>query len=168
MKKLSLIAAISSFAFFGGTSEAAAADAQQTAASACVVTAGAGIVYSGASVGLTSGTGSATLKCPVDVNLASFEDIEVSYRDSDGTSSSGSVEVYIERVDKTSAVFGTSYVVFDSDNYSTTLWNNKVQALPSTFTFDHANYYYTVMIVLSRTSTSTFVPVGHVKLFTTP
>lgn len=134
----------------------------------CVVTAGAGIVANSTFVGIATGsTGTVSLKCPVDVNLASFDTIDVSYRDSDGTGSSGSVEVLIEAVDKTSVVFGTSYVLFQSGWYSTTAWNNKVQPLASTFTFDHENYYYYVQINLTRSSTSTFVPVGHVKLHTT-
>jgi hypothetical protein len=169
MKKFFLIATTFASAFIGEAPDAAAADKQQTAVTACAVTAGGTIIYTGSNVGIKAGsTGTVTLMCPVDVNLASFDTLELSYRDSDGTANTGSVEVIVNAVDKTSAVFSTPYVIFESNWYATTAWNNKVQALASTFTFDHDDYFYYVQINLTRSATTTFVPVGHVKLFTTP
>ncbi|WAS94988.1 hypothetical protein [Nannocystis punicea] len=168
MKKLLLIATTFASAFIVGSPEAAAADQQQTAVTACSVTAGGSLLALNSYVGLSTGTGTASLHCPVDVNLASFDTIQVSYRDSDGTGNTAHVEVLMVAVDKTSAVFGTAYVIFQSSDYATTLWNNKTQVLASTFNLDHANYYYYLKINLSRTNTSAFAPIGHVKLLTTP
>lgn len=167
MKRMFLIAGSFACTLLGGAPEAAAADQQQHAVSSCAVTAGASIADIGTSVGFAAGNiGTVTVHCPVDVNLASFDTLEVSYRDSDGTGNTGKVDLHITSVAKTSVATVANVAVFVSSVHSATAWNNKVQALGSAFIFDHANYYYYVRISLGRSSSATQVPIGHVKLCT--
>lgn len=167
MKKLFLIAATLAGTSLGGAPEAVAADRQQTAVSACAVVYGANVADLGTFVGISSGnTGTVTLHCPVDVNLASFDQTEVSYRDSDGTGNVVKVDVVVTRVDKTNVASISHQLVFQSSLYSTTVWNDRFQAVGSTYTFDHVNYYYYIQVHATRTSTSASAQVGHVKLCT--
>lgn len=165
-KRIALTAATLAFTFLGISGEAAAATEQQTAATSCVITSGASLANAGTTVAFTgTNTGSIILHCPVDVNLASFDSIEVSYRDSDGASNTAKVDVMVTRVAKSTAAV-TPFVVFGSHLYSSTVWHNQAQGLASTFTFDHDTYYYYIEIVLSRNSSASVASVGHVKLFT--
>lgn len=104
----------------------------------------------------SSTTGDIILYCNIDLAAApNIASMSVTYRDSDGTGTTGVIYADIWVLDKSTGTGGTLFASgFVSNNYTDT-GTTKHDVVYGPTSLDYVHKYYFVRIVLSRSSTST-------------